>query len=243
MIRKLGTGFLTYFRSLAVIKKRPSLLKFVLIPMLINIAVYVGVIYFASTHFGTVMDWFISTPSVWYTYVLYYAVAVVLVVSYSLTVVLSFTIVGNLIAAPFNDLLSGNVAGREGGLVVQESGGGLTQFFSDAKRVIFIEMKKMILLIVVGLGSLFLNLIPLLGIVSSIIAVILLAFEYIDYNFSREMWPVRKRMVFIKDHLFESIGFGFAVGLGLVIPLLNFFSIPMAVIGGTLLFSKSVSSN
>ncbi|MBI4042479.1 MAG: EI24 domain-containing protein [Deltaproteobacteria bacterium] len=237
MIRRFSKGFLAYFRAFRVLAKRPSLFRHVLIPVLINVLIYTGLVYLSISRFSEIMGWFLSQPETWYGYVLYYALAAILVLSIVMAMVLTFTVVGNLIASPFCDMLSESVATVECGRATEKRA---ESFCTFVKRMLLTEFKKMFLLIGLGMGSLFLNMIPFLGLVSSLLMTLLIAFEYLDYNFSREGWLIRDRITFILRHFPEAFGFGLSVGLGMVVPILNFFVLPLAVMGGTLLFCEEV---
>jgi CysZ protein len=63
-----------------------------------------------------------------------------------------------------------------------------------------------------------------------------LAVEYLDGPMARHLYPFRQVRRAVQERLPLCMGFGAAVYLMLWIPVLNFFFIPVAVVGGTLLF-------
>lgn len=96
--------------------------------------------------------------------------------------------------------------------------------------------------LLVGNALLFaLNFIP--GVGSTVWAVVAplwtmgwLAVEYLDGPMARHLYPFRQVRRAVLERLPLCMGFGAAVYVLLWIPVLNFFFIPVAVVGGTLLF-------
>jgi CysZ protein len=151
----------------------------------------------------------------------------------------TFTVVGNLIASPFNDLLSERteetLRGKSG-----EGAFSLRKFLRDALRTLIEESKKISLFVVGMILLLLLNLIPGLGtllysILSLLFTIFFLVVEYTGYVFGRKQLPFREQRGFISGRKFLTFGFGAGTLCLLAIPFLQFFCIPLAVVGATLL--------
>jgi CysZ protein len=152
----------------------------------------------------------------------------------------SFTVVGNLIASPFNDLLSERteqiLTGRE-----NEELFSLRRFLSDAWKTVLMEAKKMWLFVVVMLLILPLNLLPGIGnAIYTVLAISLTLFflcvEYLSFVMVRKRQFFKDQRRFIFSRKFLMLGFGCGVMAVLAIPFFQFFCIPLAVIGATRLW-------
>jgi CysZ protein len=114
--------------------------------------------------------------------------------------------------------------------IVRETGIALGH---TATRVLLLLAGQAVLLL--------LNLIPGAGHVAWIVASTLwtmawLAVEYLDSPMTRHRYTFRDVRRVVWKRLTLSLGFGAALYILLWIPILNFFLIPLAVVGGTLLF-------
>ncbi|MCK5918407.1 MAG: EI24 domain-containing protein, partial [Cocleimonas sp.] len=100
-----GIGYL--FQGLSLISKK-GIRPFVVIPLLVNIGVFSFAIWMAKAQFDGIMarllGWLPSWLS-WVEYLLYPLFAVVILIA----IYYVFTLIANLIAAPFNSLLAERV--------------------------------------------------------------------------------------------------------------------------------------
>jgi CysZ protein len=94
-----------YLREGLKLVLSPSLRLFVLLPLVINLVLFVGLIYLASHQFSLWVDTLMPSLPDWLSFLSYvlWPIFVVLVV---LMVFFTFTMLANVIAAPFNGFLA-----------------------------------------------------------------------------------------------------------------------------------------
>jgi CysZ protein len=145
----------------------------------------------------------------------------------------------NVIAAPFNDLLSEEVerlvTGREGPRF------SLAVLARDVVRTVLLELAKLSLYFAVMAPTFLLSFIPVIGpvlyaVVGFLFTTLYFAVDYIDWPASRRNRGIRYRFGILREHFLPMFGFGTGVWLFLFIPLVNLLFMPAAVAGGTLLF-------
>jgi len=214
--------------------RQPGLRRYVAIPLLVSV-VFFSVAVFGLTHWleqlialllGYLPGWLD-----WLQYLLWpiFAVAGVLIIFYS------FSLITNLIAAPFNGMLAEAVEKYLTGQPIET--GGWQALLKDFIPSILSELRKLLyfLLRALPLGILFL--IPGINIAAPFIwglfSAWMLAIEYVDYpmanhllHFSTQRKVLRKRRVL-------SYGFGGSSLLMTMIPVVNFFAMPASVAGAT----------
>jgi CysZ protein len=110
------------------------------------------------------------------------------------------------------------------------------------------ELKKMSLFLIGMVLLLLLNLIPVLGqLVYSVAAILFTLFflvvEYLGYVFSRKNYSFRDQRRYIWRRKFLTLGFGTGVLCILAVPFLQFFCLPLAVLGATLLWCENSRSS
>jgi CysZ protein len=73
-------------------------------------------------------------------------------------------------------------------------------------------------------------------VLSFILTILWLGMSFLDYTFARHTYKFGMKIRFVRQHVFAVFGFGLAVFVGVLIPFLNLIFLPVAVVGGTLLY-------
>jgi CysZ protein len=231
------TGFRTPFASFGFVARNLRLLRFIVIPFLINLMVFSLVVWLGLDFFTLLVSEHIPHGDAWYWMTLYYLVWVLAFVFTSVVVFFTFTVVGNIIASPFNDLLSE----RTEELItntVNEEPFTLSTFARDALTAILQECKKMAVFVLLMLAVLLFNLIPGIGnaiyaVLATLVTLYFLSIEYLSFVMGRKRLGFKEQRRFIAGRWRLMGGFSCGVLLLLAIPLLQLLCIPMAVIGAT----------
>lgn len=233
-------GFSYPLRAAKFLAKKPGLLKYLAIPFSINLLIFSLSVYFGLDLFQGLLETYAPSTEVWYGLVLYYIAWTVAMLLTAVVVFFTFTVVGNLIASPFNELLSERSEEVCVGSLPEQRF-TLGRFWKEAKHALFVECKKLSLFIVIMLLLLAINLIP--GIGSLIYAVLAPAFtlfflvvEYMAFVLMRKQLSFAEQRRYIFKRPIMMLGFGFGIFCVLAIPLVQFFCIPLAVVGATLLW-------
>lgn len=233
-VTNFSRGFIYPFRGGRFILRQPRLWKYVLLPLLINLLVFSLSVYWGLDFFNQTVVAMIPAGEGWYWAVLYYLIWVLAVLLTMVLVFFTFTVVGNLIASPFNDLLSEKTEET-----VLGSASGESFSWRAVGRVVLEEARKLAVFVVLMLLLLLLNLLPGIGtliysVLSFLLTVYFLVINYTGFVFSRKGLRFRDQRQFIRERRFMAFGFGVGVLCLLAVPLLQFFCIPFAVIGATL---------
>jgi len=201
-----------------------------LIPLLGNVLLYSLAAGLAFYALDNALDRWLPASVDWLRLVLYPLLGVLLLV----LSLLSFTLVGNLILAPFNGLLSQKVERALTGSITsapeETIGAAMRRSTKQAVwRLGFIAVRV--------IGVFLLGLIPVIGVVAVPLGIALggwlLALEFSDNPIGNWAWEPARQRAFMRAHRSGMIGFGLSVmGLSLV-PVVNFALIPAAVAGMT----------
>jgi CysZ protein len=220
---------------------KPGLRRFVVMPLLINILTFSALAWIGITQFENLLDWMLPQDS-WLHYFRYilwplFAIAAVLVTFYS------FTIVANLLAAPFNGLLAEKVEQLLTGKPPAQPTQGLAQSIWPALRSELIKLRYFILR---AIPLLILFLIPVLNIIAPILWTLFgiwyLALEYADYPMANSGLGFKEQHEKLKQMRMTAVGFGGGITLLMMIPILNFAAMPAAVSGATAMWCSRKQS-
>ncbi len=238
-------GLAAPWRAAAFLRQHKGLLRYVAIPLAVNTGIFSATTWVGLRFFDRIVSHYLPAGEAWYWALLSWLSWLVALVVVALLVFFSFTVVGNLIASPFNDLLSERVEdlvcgrGPDGGpapslaAVVRQ---GLLAVREEAKKVAVFVTGMLLLLLLHLLPGIGLLLYPPL---SFFWTVFFLVVEYTGYVFSRKGLGFADQRRFIAARPATMFGFGCGVLCLLAIPLVQLLCIPLAVVGATLLWCEA----
>ena len=223
----------------------PGLRLFVLLPLAVNTLLFIGMIALAMQQFGGWVDTFMPGLPSWLSFLEYILwplfVVLVLVIMF-----FSFTLLANIIAAPFNGFLSEKVE-----VVVR--GEDAAPPFSWAEllamlpRTIGRELRKLAYFAPRALALLVLSFIPVLNLAAAplwlLFGVWMMAVQYIDYPADNNKLSWADMMVWLRQRRWQSLSFGAVTYAALLVPVLNLLIMPAAVAGATLFWVREGGPN
>ncbi|TQV80156.1 sulfate transporter CysZ [Exilibacterium tricleocarpae] len=241
-INRLPTGAHYLMEGIRLIT-HPQLRAFILVPLLINLLLFVIVTGVLIQQFDSAIDWLMSWLPGWLDFlawILAALVALTVLVAYGY----SFSVITNLIAAPFYGLLAEKIELHETGVAVESE--PLRQMIP---RTIGREFTKLWYFIVRGIGIAILmvvmSFVPLLNLLVPVIGILWgawsMAIQYVDYAADNNRWRFTALREQLGGNLFSTYGFGGLVMLGTMVPVVNIFIMPAAVAGGTLYYIRELS--
>lgn len=227
-----GIGY--FFQGLRLIIQ-PGLRRYVIIPLLINFSLFAGLIWFGSSQFEVFLQWLMPELPEWLQWSEWLLWAV-FVVAALLILFYVFSLLANVVASPFNGLLAEAVERHLTG-EPQDADGGWKKMLSELVPTIIDELRKLLYLVVWSLPFLLLFLIPVVNLAAPFIWLIfsawMLAVEYVDYPMGNHGLRSDEQKQRLGGKRLMSLGFGGAVTLATMTPILNFVVMPAAVAGAT----------
>lgn len=225
----LGAGYL--LRGFSLIFK-PGLRSYVVVPLLINIVLFSILIVVGAQQFNRLVLWLLPEWLAWLKGLLWPLFALTI----SGIAFFTFLSVCNLIGAPFNGLLAERVEKRLRGCV-QQSPFQLTQVLRTFIPTLISEVNKILYFALRALPLLALFLIPGVNIIAPVLWMIfsawILALEYADFPMANHDIRFTEQRILLQKKRLMVWGFGAAVLLLIMIPVVNFIAMPTAVAGAT----------
>lgn len=236
----VARGFAYPFRGLSFIAHNPRLLWYIVIPLTINTLLFAIFVWFMATHFQDWLSRLLPDKDTWYWAILFYLVLAVLAIVLMLIIAYAFTVIGNILMGPFNDVLSEKVELLYAGTGCDQPF-AVKAFLADVVRSIIMEVSKLFFYLGGLMLLLVLHLIPLVGsmLYSGLIVIYTLYFlgwEYLDYSMERWKYTFRLKARTALTNAGAFIGFGAGAFLMLFIPLVNLMAFPVCAVGATLLY-------
>lgn len=217
---------------------RPRVRRYVVIPLGINIILFAAVIALGADELTGFIHWLSTRWSIaaWIGWLLWPLFVVISLV----VVFFLFSIIANLIGAPFNGFLAEAVERSLGGSTseLETSLGGL---FAEMLAAVKSEYRKFLYFIVRAIPLLLLLLVPVIGpVIWFLFGAWMLSIEYLDYPMGNNgmLFPDIRAALARRRPL--ALGFGCAVLLLTLIPVVNFIAMPVAVAGATRLWLEQL---
>lgn len=234
MFSDISKGTRALARAFSLLNQ-PGVRVYVIIPLLINLLLFGALVWYGYSLFTPFVDWLMSfVPGfldfletlVW----LFFGVLA------AVTVFFAFTPVANIIAAPFNALMSEKIEAHLTGRPVSSD----VSFVQMAIDAIGSQLRKLVYIMLWALGLFLVSLIPVVNMIAPVLWVVfgswLLSLEYFDYPMGNHdlVFAEQKRRLAERRGL--SLGFGGGIMIMTSIPIVNFFAMPVGVAGATLLW-------
>lgn len=260
MLRLLG-GFglisgATYpFRAIALLLRKPYLWKYLIIPIFVNLLIgiflYGSVIYWGWSSIESLtmtlsenIDQAIADLPNWLNFLEYFILFLGWLLKLLLTVIFLIVVgfillqFGSILGSPWYGKLSEEIEKlRLGKAELIEVG-----FLKDITRALLFELKKILLALSVGALLFIIGFVPGVGtIITTLGSVTLTAtivcLDFFDSPLERRRFSFRDKLKTVYGNLPASGSFSLLCVFLISVPLLNLLTIPLCVMGGTLLLS------
>jgi CysZ protein len=234
-----GAGYL--LKGFGLIHKK-GIRRFAYIPMAINTLLFSFAIWLGINKFDQWINSFIPTwiPEWlldWVMWIIWPLFAGLLI----LIVFFSFSIIANLLAAPFNGVLAEAVEIK----LLGQSPPNLswTEILKDAPKLLWNEIRKLMYVLLWMVPLFIFSWIPVLNIIAPALWIAfsswMLALDYHDYPMGNHQIKFPQQRALLRQKRSLALGFGGATLAATMIPFVNFLVIPAAVAGATALYVEN----
>ena len=259
----LFAGATYHFRALIIFVKNPKLIGYIVVPILINIVV--GILLYISlllpgidlidaifNNLSLHFDAFVAQLPTWLNFLSYIDnildKIIQIILFPILLLIIGFLLVqfGTILGSPFYGQLSEQLEKIRTG-TLPEAPPSLLGALRDIWRAILFELKKIGLLLVIGLPMLLLNFLPGGSLIATIGGITLttsiVCLDFFDGFLERRKLKFRQKLKVVRRSLPASATFGLICQALITIPIVNFLGIPLCVAAGTLFCCDRVLPN
>jgi CysZ protein len=224
----LAVGYL--FKGLKLLAST-QLRTFIIIPVLINVVLYSAALFLGYYYISDLINQFIPGWLHWLSWILW----PLFFISFFITGFFTFTVLANLLAAPFYGKLSTKTLAIITGQTSASAEQPLTKvMFAELKRAGYLASRAMPLLI--------LSLIPGINVLAPFLWALFgawgMALEYMAYPLENAGVLFSEQKQLVKSIRWGALSFGGVAAMGLTIPVVNIIVAPVAVIGATVYFNE-----
>ncbi|ACL23361.1 EI24 domain-containing protein [Chloroflexus aggregans] len=236
-MRRLFIGFSYPWRALHLLIGQPRWWRYIAVPIGLNLLV--GVVLYTTLMLAGfhAIDTLVADWPDWIAWVLRGVLVVALFIGLGYLMVRFGVVLGS----PFYSRLSELLEEQLRGVTLTAPQATPAQLVRDLGRALLFEVKKLLLMVTVGLLALLLNVLPGIGsvlatMIGIALGVTIACLDFFDPPLERRRLTFRAKLGFIRRYLPASAGFGL-ICLGLVsIPLLNLLAVPICITAGTLFY-------
>jgi len=238
------SGWISLFKSFSFIGENKKLIKYFVIPFIINMVLLTSLFYFSFENINPLLQQYLS-GDFWFFVLIKPFIKLILFVLLLLIIVFLYSILGGIITAPFNDILSQRVEIIKG-IKQNEEKFSISAATLDIIRVVKNLIKMVIFLIIINMFFFVLNLIPglgtmLYGFLSFIFAMFFLGFQFFDFSLERRGLTFWQKMKIAWKFKMMVVGIGSGFFVISAIPIVGFLSLNVATVGATTLFVDNIN--
>ncbi|GHD25704.1 sulfate transporter CysZ [Parahalioglobus pacificus] len=235
-----GVGYLVEGAKLLT---HPSLRLFVIVPLLVNIVIFGTLVGAGLSYLSGLIDTWLSWIPDWLGFI-EWVLWPLLWLAVSLIMGYTFTAVALIIASPFNALLAEKAEELVTGRPV-DSLEGLGPALLAVPRGILRELSKLLYYLPMAAFVIIVSFLPGINIVAPLLWFALgawmMSIQFVDYPMDNHQLSFADVKEAVRSRRLSSMGFGGVVALCTGIPVINFFVVPSAVVGATLLWCRELS--
>ncbi len=231
-------GLAAPWKALGFVAARPKLWWLSITPFLINLGLFALFFWLSYTYFEQWVRGLLPLDQGWWWRALLYLLVVLLVLLLLMVEVYLFSVVGRIVAAPFLEALTRRVE-----ILARPDAPSPPQmgFWRSVWRVVVQESKRVLIYLVLMALLLLLNLVPVVGSLlyaglAWLVTSFFLASEFLDYPLERRGYSLGAKLGYTRRLGLTGLAFGAAVFVLGMVPVLNLALLPLAAVGGTLLF-------
>lgn len=232
-----GAGYI--IRGAKMLKHK-KLRLFVIVPLLVNIVIFASLIGVGLSFLSSTMTQFLSWIPEWLSFIEWIlwpliGIAVSLITGYL------FTALALLIASPFNALLAEKAEELITGQPV-DGLEGLGAALLEVPRAVIRELQKLLYYLPMFCFVLILTFIPGVNVAAPVLWFALgawmMSLQFMDYPMDNHQMSFADVKEAVRSRRMSCMGFGGVVAVCASIPIVNFFIVPCAVVGATLLWCE-----
>lgn len=235
-----------YFISGVSLLNTKGIRRFVFIPLMINILIFSAGLWFAIGQFETFIEWALSSLPDWLSWLEWILWPLFAVTFYGV-IFFSFSMMANIISAPFNGPLAAAVERR---LTDNPDFNSNKTFIEEAKDSLVNELVKLKHSLFLMMPLAFLSLLsfafplisPAVAVLWMVYTVWVLTLEYADFPMANHGITFKDIREKLANKRLLSLGFGSMAMLATLIPFVNFIVMPAAVAGATKMYLAEFKS-
>ena len=214
-------------------------------PLIINIVLFASLITYATTEFNYWTDYLLAQIPSWLSF-LEFILWPLFIVLMLIIVIFSFTILVNIIGAPFNAILAEQVTVRSVGTAPVSASDNWVGVAASVPRSLVREVTRLVYILPLAPLIWVLTLIPGLNVLTPVLWFLwgawMMSIQYTDYAADNDRISFGKLRKSLSTNRTLTLSFGAGVTLATMIPILNFFVMPAAVCGATLMWCEQLQN-
>jgi len=238
MRNQFAEGLFYWLRGWRWLWRSRALAFYAVLPFLFAMAFFASVLWIAIHYLSFWTHNFVTmvlpTHETW-SGMLYYPMWVTFFLLTFITLVYMAYLIHIILCGPFYSLLAERA--------LHDLGKRDKNKFSFSLRVLIASITKSALFLMIGVMIILFSFVPLINVVGFALALLILAFDTMDYSFEAMGMNLRERLGYFAHHLPQWLGMAVSLALTLLIPGLTLLILPGAVVGAAMIIEeKSIGS-
>lgn len=235
-------GAIDYVAKAIRLLCQPGLRRFVIVPLLVNIVVFIAITAVLINTYGGILTDAANSDNWWafFAWLVWIIIGLVVLIVYGYT----FNIITTMIAAPFYGVLAEKIEERVTGrkLPAEALGNLVARTFKRELVKLWYFISRGLLVFLVLVVLFFIPLVGFAGLfISGCWAAWCMTVQYTDYSADNHQTPFSDMRSRLRKRPLTTFSLGGLIMLGSMVPIVNIFVMPVAVASATLYWLNEVT--
>ena len=233
-VRRTAKGFSFLADGMRIIRDYPSLRKWVVVPLSIDvllvIAGFLGGTAMLPGFVASGVGWVLPVTTGVIFSIFYYPILIFFWLVFLVVWIYLIYLIASVIAAPFNSILAERALMEIG--VIEDRPFNMAKWTATSVKMMITALIKGVVFLILGIVIFALSFVPVLNILSSYFALMIMSFDSLDYSYEILELNLRQRLKVFRQLFPEATGMSGAFAVTLLLPGLTLLAMPAAVVGG-----------
>lgn len=221
--------------------REPGIRYFAWAPVAVNILIFSSLGYYSIDQFSGWSDSLLANIPGWASF-LEWLLWPLFILLLAIIMIFSFTIIANIIAAPFNAILAELVEQRLAGEAPPSASENWKQTLVNAPRSLLREFSRLAYVMPLAIAIWIITIIPLFTVFAPALWFLwgawMMAIQYSDYPADNNKVSFKALRQTLAQKRLLTLGFGAGVTAFTLVPVVNLFVMPAAVCGASIMWCE-----
>jgi CysZ protein len=237
MRQEFAGGLMYWWKGWKWLWRSRALGFYAVLPFILALGFFVSVFYL-SIHYlsfwtGHFVGLVVPSREIWSGFLYYPMWAMLFMLTFIALVYFSY-LIHIVLCGPFYSLLAERA--------LHDLGKRDRTKFGFSVRAILVSMTKSALFLLIGTAIFLFSFVPLVNVLGFILALMILAFDTMDYSFEAMEMGLTQRLAYFFRHMPQWFGMAISLALTLLIPGLTLLILPGAVVGAAMILDDEGGS-
>lgn len=202
-----------------------------IVPAFVSTGLFAYGVYTGLAYLPGLIAMIAPTPDGFFSSLAFWFLKVFGAILFFILLIVTVLLVSKIVVIPFNSLIAEKILKHQG--IIQEQPFRLQIWLKRSLRMLLITLSQTIFFAFFSLLLFVFSFVPGVGLLVGYLGFLVIAFDCSDYAMELSDFGFKQKLSVFRQRLPEFSGLAVVIGLTFMVPILNFFLLPIAVAGAS----------